>query len=114
EIFSNQLSTFHNTLRLIDEELKKQEGYVNGLIFMAAWRFVNDSKDSSRASSVSIEEIYISDQNSTDIGDQELVLSENVASANVNLASTYFFSDQLSSKQYQNISLTNKTDENWP
>ncbi|CAG8846141.1 9515_t:CDS:2 [Gigaspora margarita] len=101
--FSDQLSTFHNALRLIDEELKKQEGYVNEN------RITKNSKDSSRASFVSIEEINISDQNSTDIGDQELVLLENITSANVDLASTSFLSDQSSlvtSKQYQ-------TDENY-
>ncbi|CAG8477441.1 2364_t:CDS:2 [Gigaspora rosea] len=90
--FSDQSTTFHNALRLIDQELKNQEGYVNGHIFKAAWR---------RASSVSLKEINIPVQNSSN---QELVLSEDVAfdsqsstSDNVDLVSTSNLSEQSSS-----------------
>ncbi|CAG8660307.1 8398_t:CDS:2, partial [Racocetra fulgida] len=126
--FSDQSSVFHNALRLIDAELKKKEGYVNGLIFKAAWQFVdenrqnNNKKDSSRASSVSLEEIYIPDQTSrassvnleeiyihnlTDNGDQlsyRKFDSPSSTSTDMDLISTFSSSNQSSSeapKQYQ-------------
>ncbi|CAG8468604.1 6694_t:CDS:2 [Gigaspora margarita] len=59
QYFCNQSIKFHTALRKINEELKKNENYVDGYIFSAAYKYVTENKrricgNNSRTSNESI------------------------------------------------------------